>query len=382
MQTAGYVGSKLTARTSSHEKAKRYNRIRITLSFLETVLLFVFAAIIVLSGLSRTIAELAHGASDNDYLALLMFAAAFGLLEIAVVLPLSVYSGYVLEHRYDLSNQSVGRWMWEETKSVLVSIPILAPLLLVFYFFLKELGTLWWLPVGVIVFVLSVVLARLAPTLIFPLFYRFRPLEDGSLKQRILRLCSDVGMQVMGVFSFNMSKNTKKANAGFTGIGKSKRIILADTLLANFTEEEIETVFAHELGHYKHGHIWKGIVAGMVSTFVGLFLTAQLYEVSLSWFGFTRVDELAALPLLSIWLGIYGLVTFPLNNALSRRFEREADRFALWKTRNAAAFISTMKKLAEQNLADISPRPVVEFLFYSHPSIEKRVKFAERYEKQ
>ncbi|MEE9288904.1 MAG: M48 family metallopeptidase [Bacteroidota bacterium] len=379
---AGSVEPPVTVRRNSHEKAKRYNRIRITLSLLETIFLFSFVVIIVLSGLSRIVAELALGVTDNTYLALLMFAAAFGLLEIVGLLPLAFYSGFILEHKYDLSNQSVGRWVWEKGKSVLVSIPIVVPILLVFYFFLRELGNLWWLPVSVIVLLFSVVLARLAPTLIFPLFYKFTPLEEGSLRERILHLCTDGGLRVEGVFSFNMSKNTKKANAGFTGVGKSKRIILSDTLLTNFSEEEIETVFAHELGHYKRGHIWKGILTGMVSTFAGLFLTAQLYGASLSWFGFTRVDDLAALPVLSIWLGIYGLVTSPLNNALSRRFEREADQFALGKTNNPDAFISTMKKLAEQNLADVSPHPIVEFLFYSHPSIEKRVRFAESFEQR
>ncbi len=382
MQTVGFVGSAVTARPSSHEKAKRYNRIRLTLSLLETVLLFVFAVIIVISGLSRTVADFSHGFAANDYLALLIFAAALGFLQLTLLLPLSFYSGYVLEHRYALSNQSVGRWAWEKAKSALVSIPIIVPILLGFYFFLREFGSLWWLPVGIILFLFSVLLARLAPTLLSPLFYKFKPLEGGSLKERIIRLCSTEGMHVLGVFSFNMSKNTKKANAGFTGIGKSRRVILGDTLLANFSEEEIETVFAHELGHYTHGHIWKGILLGMVSTFVGLFLTAQLYEASLSWFGFTRVDEFAALPILSIWLGIYGLVTSPLNGALSRRFEREADRFALEKTKNTDAFISMMKKLAEQNLADVSPHPIVEFLFYGHPSIEKRMKFAENYQVQ
>lgn len=382
MQSDGFVGPAVTESLNSHEKAKRYNRIRILLSLLETSLLFVFTLFIVLSGVSGAVSEFVRSLTSNAYFSLLLFAALLGFLELVLLLPLSFYSGYFLEHRYELSNQSLGRWAWEKVKSILVSIPIFVPMLLLFYFFLRELGMLWWLPVGAAVFLFSVVLARLAPTLIYPLFYKFKPLDEGPLKERILRLCSEVGMRVEGVFSFNMSKNTKKANAGFTGIGRSKRIVLGDTLLDRFTEEEIETVFAHELGHYKYGHIWKGILVGLVSTFLGLFLTARLYEASLPWFGFTRIDQLAALPLLSLWLGIYGLVTSPLKNGLSRSFEREADRFALVKTGNPAAFQSTMRKLADQNLSDVSPHPVVEFLFYSHPSVEKRVKFAESFREQ
>jgi len=232
---------------------------------------------------------------------------------------------------------------------------------------------MWWLPVGSVLFFLSVVLARLAPVLIFPLFYTFKPLPDGELRSTILRLCQSVGMSVEGVYVFDLSKNTKKANAAFTGIGKSKRIILGDTLVANFRDDEIETVFAHELGHYKLKHLWTMLGVGTVSSFLGLYLTAKAYEFSLPWFGFASLDQLAALPLLALWLGLYSLLASPLSNAISRMHERAADRYAISLTNNGEAFANALHKLASINLADISPHPVVEFLFHSHPSIEKRL---------
>jgi STE24 endopeptidase len=262
---------------------------------------------------------------------------------------------------------------------MLVGIAISVPVVLLFFYFLRTLQDLWWLPVGVALFLFSVILARLAPILIMPLFYKFRPLEDGPLKERIVNLCCSVGMRVGGAFTFNMSKNTKKANAGFTGIGKSKRVILGDTLMEKFTNDEIETVFAHELGHYQHGHIWKGIIVGSVSIFLGLFITAQLYRLSLSSFGFQRIDDIAALPLLTLWLALFGLITSPLINTISRKYEYQADRYALGKTKNHAAFTSAMKKLAEMNLADMTPNPIIEFLFYSHPSIDKRIRKPQAY---
>ena len=233
---------------------------------------------------------------------------------------------------------------------------------------------MWWLPVGSVLFFLSVVLARLAPVLIFPLFYTFKPLPDGELRSTILRLCQTVGMSVEGVYVFDMSKNTKKANAAFTGIGKSRRIILGDTLVANFRDDEIETVFAHELGHYKLKHLWTMLAVGTLSSFLGLYLTAKAYELSLPWFGFASLDQLAALPLLALWLGLYSLLASPLSNAISRSHERAADRYAISLTHNGEAFVNALHKLARINLADISPHPVVEFLFHSHPSIEKRVR--------
>jgi STE24 endopeptidase len=365
----------------SRERAdgKKYNRTKILVSFFGSLLFFALAIVVLATGFSNTLSNLARSWFSNDYLALLAFVAIFGVIESAFGFPISFYSGYYLEHKYQLSNQTLARWVWEGVKGMLIGIVISVPIILLFFYFLRNFGSLWWLPVSAALFFFSVILARLAPIVIMPLFYKFKPLEDGTLKERIINLCRDAGMAVGGVFTFNMSKNTKKANAGFTGIGKSKRIILGDTLMERFTEDEIETVFAHELGHYKHGHIWKGVVAGAVSIFLGLFITTQLYKSSLHIFGFHRIDDIAALPLLTLWLALFGFITTPLTNIISRRYEHQADKYALEKTRNAASFISTMKKLAGMNLADVRPNPIIEFLFYSHPSIEKRIGMSERY---
>jgi STE24 endopeptidase len=251
---------------------------------------------------------------------------------------------------------------------------------LALFYCLKTYGDAWWLPVSILLTFISVVLARIVPTFIMPLFHKFTPIENGSLKERIQTLCANAGVRIEGVFSFDMSKNTKKANAGFTGIGKAKRIILGDTLLYHFSEEEIETVFAHELGHYKHRHIAIGIAVSILSTFLGLFITSKLYAGSLSWFGFETITDLAALPLLGLWLSVFGLVTSPLGNALSRKHEREADRYAIRTTRNKQAFISALRKLASTNLSDPEPSRLVEFLFHSHPSIARRVAMVEAME--
>ena len=175
-----------------------------------------------------------------------------------------------------------------------------------------------------------------------------------------------------------MSKNTKKANAAFTGIGKSKRILLGDTLLDNYTDDEIETVIAHELGHYKKKHIIKNIIIGTVSSFVTLFLIAVLYNVSIGWFGFKSISNIAALPLLTLWAMLIGLIQSPLSNILSRKYEYEADEYAITSTNKAEAFISTLNKLNEQNLGDKDPHPFVEWFFYSHPSVKKRISAIEK----
>jgi len=202
------------------------------------------------------------------------------------------------------------------------------------------------------------------------------------LKEKIKTLGQKAGIKVENVYKFNMSKNTKKANAAFTGLGKTKRIILGDTLLSNYSIEEIETVIAHELGHYKKKHIVKNILIGTASSFLTLFIIAFLYQNSLSWFGFESIKQVAALPLLALWSMLIGIIQSPLGNILSRKFEYEADEYAVIETKNPLAFKNTLEKLTDQNLGDKDPHPFVEWFFYSHPSIKNRInaihKFAEK----
>ncbi|MEN8194404.1 MAG: M48 family metallopeptidase, partial [Bacteroidota bacterium] len=210
--------------------------------------------------------------------------------------------------------------------------------------------------------------------IILPIFYKVTPLENEEVKDRVLRLAADVKMKVENVFQFDMSKNTKKANAAFTGLGRTKRIILGDTLLENYTEDEIETVLAHEFGHYKHKHIIKNLIIGTLSSFITFYLIAVLYALSLSWFGFEEITQISALPILSVWAMLIGLITTPLSNMISRKFEYQADEYAIQVTDKSDAFINTLEKLTDQNLGDKEPHPFVEWFFYSHPSIGRRKK--------
>lgn len=366
-----YLNKDMTAEQT--KDVKRYNKIKLVASLISGAVSFAIIIILLAGGYSLRIEQFAFSLSQNEYIALLIFATIIGSINSVITLPLSFYSGFILEHKYNLSNQTFLQWTWERTKGMLVSLPIVLPLMMIFYFLLLTFESNWWLPVGITMFIVSIGLSRIAPIIILPLFYKLTPLEDSPLKEKILSLTKSTSMHVEGIYSFNLSKTTKKANAAFTGIGKSKRILLGDTLMNNFSEEEIETVFAHELGHYTHGHIRKNILVGTISIFFGLYLTSVAYSFSLPWFGFSFVTQLAALPLLMLWLGIYSLITSPLGNILSRKYEFEADRYAVERTNNKPAFVSTMNKLAKMNLADTQPHPFIEFLFYSHPSIEKRI---------
>jgi STE24 endopeptidase len=355
--------------------SKKYNKIKLVISLTETVIGILFILFILFFGYSKAIANFSQNVFNNIYLALLMYAFILGIIETVLTFPLSFYSGYYLEHKYSLSNQTFFQWIWEGLKAVLVGVVIATPLLLIFYYFLRNYSETWWLWVAVFFTLFSVVLARLAPIIIFPIFYKFEPIKNEELKNKLLKLCEDVKLYVNGVFVFNMSKDTKKANAGFTGIGKSKRIVIADTLLENFSNDEMESVFVHELGHYKYKHIWKGIAIGTLNTFIGLYLVSIIYKNSIDYFDFKSIDDMSALPLIGLYLSLLSLILMPVGNAISRFHENEADKYALQNS-SKSAFISAMEKLRDMNLADENPHPLVEFWFHSHPSIKKRIERA------
>ncbi len=353
--------------------SKKYNNIKLSLSIGKGIAVFIVTLFFVSTGLSAGLQNFLSGYITNSYLVFVSFALTSGLALGILFFPLSYYSEFYLEHKYNLSNQTLYGWLWEDLKGLLVSLPVIIPVLLIFFYSLNKFDSLWWLPFAIVLFIISVVLARIVPVLVLPLFYKITPLEQNELKEKIQEHAKDAGIVVENVYKFNMSKNTKKANAAFTGIGKSKRILLGDTLIENFTADEIETVVCHELGHYKRKHIIKNIFIGTLFSFLTLFSIAALYRYSVNWFGFGSFKEIAALPLLALWAMVIGIILTPVSNIISRKFEFEADEYAVLSTGKKDAFVSTLNKLTDQNLGDREPHPFVEWFFYSHPSIKNRV---------
>ncbi|MCJ7734843.1 MAG: M48 family metalloprotease, partial [Anaerolineales bacterium] len=239
----------------------------------------------------------------------------------------------------------------------------------------------WWLWTAGFLLLFNVLLANLAPILLFPLFNKFSPLDEGhkDLGERLLSLSQKAGIQVMGVYKFDMSRRTKSANAGLTGLGNTRRIILGDTLLDEFQPDEIETVLAHELGHQKNHDIPLGMAVQMILTLGGLYLTSLGLSWGISNFGFVSISDIAALPLFALSLGFYGLITMPISNGFSRWREELADDFALKLTGKGQAYASALTRLSNQNLADVDPEPWVEFLLHSHPALSKRIQRAENH---
>jgi STE24 endopeptidase len=221
-------------------------------------------------------------------------------------------------------------------------------------------------------------MAKLAPVLIFPLFYKSVPIENEDIKKGLEFLAEGTGINIQGVYKINLSKNTKKANAALAGLGSTRRVLLGDTLLDSYSLAEIKSVFAHELGHHVYHHIWKMLVIGTITGGLGFAICHYVLSIMIAILGFQSIHDIAAFPVICMVLGALAFVLMPIQNAISRRFERECDRYAIEKTNDPEAFISAMDKLAEQNLADRTPNRLIEFLFYSHPSISKRIEMAKR----
>lgn len=363
------------------EQAKEYSHIRRRLFLVDLALAGVYVILWLVTGWSVDLRNFLLSLTTNEWLIVAGFLVVFGGIYFVIDLPLSYYSGFVLPHRYDLSTQSFKDWIFDMFKGVLLGGVLGLIVVEIIYFVLRISPDLWWLWAGIILLFFNVILANLAPVLLLPIFYKFVPLEEehDDLVARLINLAEQAGTRVRGVYKFDMSRRTKAANAAITGLGNTRRIILGDTLIDEFTDDEIETVLAHELGHQVHHDIPIGILVESLITLGGLYLASLVLDWGVAAFGFESISDIAAMPLFVLVIGIYGLVTMPLGNAYSRQRERRADEYALQVTGKGAAYASALTRLANQNLAEADPEPWVETLLYSHPALAKRIAMAESY---
>ncbi len=362
------------------QKAKRYARLRRRLWLVSILLGAAYALAWLGFGWALSLRDWLQTFSGNPWVLVAGFLAVFAGLYALVTLPLDFYSGFVLPHRFDQSTQSLRDWVIDQLKGLAIGVPLGLLLLELLYLALRASGELWWLWASGGMLVFSVLLSNLAPVLIMPLFNKFVPLGDehAELAERLLRLAEQAHTKVRGVFKFDMSRRTKSANAALTGIGNTRRIVLGDTLLDEFTPDEIETVLAHELGHHAHRDIPLSIGFGTLTTALSLYLASLALNWFIRSFGFSGPADIAGLPALGLILGAYGLVTMPLENAFSRWRESLADDYALQATGRREAFASAFTRLANQNLGEVDPEPWVVWLFHSHPPLGERIAKARR----
>ena len=362
-------------------EARRYNRVRRWLGILDFVVGLVFLLVLLSTGWTFWLRDLAYKVGFQNY-SVSVFMYLLLLLVISKVLGSGLdYYGFRLERRYKLSNQRFQSWVWDETKGFLVGLILGGIVVELLYFTIRQWPQRWWVLAWALFMGLFILLAQLAPVVLFPIFYKFEPLENEELRRRLIVLGERAGTRVRGVYRWKLSEKSKKANAALTGLGATRRIILADTLLDNYSEDEIEAVLAHELGHHVHKHILKSIFVQAGITFFGFWAANWALHYAVDQHMFEQLSDFANLPLLVLVSVVLSFLLMPALNAYSRYNERQADRYAFESIASVGPFITSMNKLAEQNLAERMPSKWVEWFFHSHPSISRRLEAAEQWER-
>lgn len=308
---------------------------------------------------------------------LLFSLVVFASLELAG-LPLAFVSGFAVERRFGLATQTFGGWAADHAKAVGLSLPVFLLTSMFFYYSVELAGEAWWIICAAGYAAFGVFLTRVVPVWVVPLFYPMTPLGEGVLRDRLAALCERLGVRAPALYEIKLSRKTVKANAAVVGIGKSRRVVLGDTLVSSFPPEEVEMVIAHEIGHHALRHVPMGLAVSSAAGAAGFFLL-HAFGVPFAALADARsLSDPAIVPALVLLSTAAAVLGIPAENAFSRRLEYAADAFALKAIPSITVFSSLMKRLVEKNLGDADPHPAVEFIFYSHPSAKNRLRRAER----
>jgi len=365
----------------NEDKSTRYHRLTRRSAVASIATSTALLVVLLASGLSVWIADVARRVSHahpGSYspLAVAVYVLIVAALHEVCTFPIAFYQGFLLERRYELSKEAAGGWLADHAKAAVLGLLLSMGAAEAIYLSMRLSMTWWWL-LSAGVFILAIAgMTRLAPVLLLPLFYRFTPLARESLRDRLVSLSDRAGVPVLGVYEWGLGEKSRRANAALVGTGATRRILLSDTLLAEYSEDEIEVILAHEIAHHVHHDIRNAFVAESALLVIALYIGAAALAFGWQRLGLFGLSDIAGLPLLVLAGGLLTMVATPIVNAVSRRNERRADRFAITLTKQPAAFISAMKRLGTQNLAEEHPSRLVLWLFHSHPPIEQRIQAA------
>jgi STE24 endopeptidase len=369
----------------NEDKASRYHRLKRQSAVISVVLAAMVLGGLLLSGASRALADAAgswaHAAPGRfSPAAVAIYVVLLAAVQEATALPIAYYRGFFLEQRYGLSSETLPGWLRDHAKAAALGLLFAAAGAEVVYLLLTVLPVWWWLASAAVFAAAMFGIAKLLPLVLLPLFYKFTPLDRPSLRARLVSLSERAGVPVLGIYEWGLGEKTRRANAALVGTGSTRRIIVSDTLLAEYSDDEIEVILAHELAHHVHRDILTSLIAESALLVAAFYVAAVALGAVGQRIGLRSPSDVAGLPLLLLAGGAVSIAATPAVNALSRWNERRADRYALALTRQPAAFISAMKRLASQNLADQRPSRVVLWLFHTHPPIEQRIEAARRFQ--
>jgi len=356
------------------EQAREYDAVHNWLFLIEILMIAVLLAVYQFSGASTALADGLYkrfGTSHRFVVnGIYTVVTVFGFA--AFMFPLLFYRDYVLEHHYELSNENFGDWLRDFFKSLIIDMIMTVILFEVIYALLYWQPHWWWIFATLFYIFFAIIVSTVAPVLIMPLFHKFEPLEDNELVAAVRKMMEDAGVRLVGIYKWGLEEKTRTANAAFTGFGKTKRIILSDTLLANYTRDEILAILFHEVGHYKNRDMLRLMIVGSFLALVGFYISHLCLAGLSEWMG-RSVADIGTAPFFIFSLFVFSLISMPFANLHSRLREFAADAYAVAKMGSPDALISALEKLADQNLANKDPAPWIEYLLHSHPSISRRI---------
>jgi STE24 endopeptidase len=357
--------------------AKQYESVKLVWDFINgTLLPIAFCVGLFVSGASGEL-TLLLSSYGSYWISLWLYLIVFVIMLQLLALPIAFYSGFVVDHRFQLSTQTMRGWVVDELKGLGVAL-IFGLLAATVLYYLIATVRLWWIAAAAIFAVFSIILSIILPFVILPIFYKVSPLTDLQLRESLLGMIRTAGVgKIDRVLVADESRRSIRANAFFSGVGGSKSIVLFDTLLSNFTHREIVTVVAHELGHYVNKDIWKEALTSGILILPPFFVADVALRSAISASSLSSMTDPAGLPLIFAVLIVVNFALQPLSNAVSRMVERKADEFALEAANDPDAQASTERRLADLSLSVDRPSRLVELLFYTHPPASKRVKLAE-----
>ena len=363
----------------SSEQAKEYHKIKNLLFVVNLLISIIILLIFLVFGLSIFLRAYLRMFFDGKFLLNGIFLSIFYLIITMFNFPLDLFEGFILERKFKLSKQKFLGWLKDYFKKFLITLFMALLIVECIYAFIGIFYSNWWVFAAFLWLIITVVFTKIFPLIILPLFFKSRPLDDNDLKERLDKLAKKFNFRLSDILILELSKKTIKANAMVTGIGRSKRIYLSDTLLADFTYDEIETVVAHELAHNRNKDIYKHILVSFVISIFSFYICDLVLSRSIHYFGYIAKDDIANLPLFSLLILLVSFIILPFQNSFSRYLEKNADEDSIRTTGNPKGFISMISKLGYKNLADFSPSRIVEFFLYDHPPISKRISLAKQY---
>ena len=363
---------------ADHQKAADYSVEKIKVAQIFHLVDLVIFLLLTLAGGLELINQLAMGVSASPLITGLIFFGIFGLIQMILSLPQTLYTTFVIEEKYGFNKTTWKTFVSDMVKGLILSVVLGAPIIYSILWIMERLGSAWWVYAFVFLTVVQLLIVFIYPTFIAPVFNKFSLLEDGEVKTKIVDLLTRRGFKSSGLFVMDASKRSGHGNAYFTGFGKNKRIVFFDTLLSSLDAEEVEAVLAHELGHMKKKHVLKGMIKGIFFSFIAFAILGYLRNNTafFNGHGVQTITDYMALTLFSMVAGVYTFLLTPISSYTSRKHEYEADQFAS-ENAKASKLISALIKMYMDNASSLTPDPLFSKFYFSHPPALERVNYLE-----